>query len=278
MLKKLLTVLLASILISITFIQPVYAYSDGAILKSGTRSSDVYELQRDLASLGYFQSTPTGYFGNITESALIRFQNNNSLSADGIAGSDSLQKISELKNSAPISPEGISRDQSVSTELLPNSKVQLLPWFDQVNKIYAKGDTATVIDIETGLSMQIKRTYGTNHADVETLTQQDTDTLLNIAGGSWNWTRRAVIVEIDGYRIAGSLTAMPHAGRDDQPANAIVSGRSGGYGRGSNLDAVKDNGMNGQFDIHFFGSRTHRSNRVDKQHQAEIQEAFDSGM
>jgi peptidoglycan hydrolase-like protein with peptidoglycan-binding domain len=277
-LKKLLTVLLASILISITFIQPVYAYSDGAILKSGTRSSDVYELQRDLASLGYFQSTPTGYFGNITESALIRFQNNNSLSADGIAGSDSLQKISELKNSAPISPEGISRDQSVSTELLPNSKVQLLPWFDQVNKIYAKGDTATVIDIETGLSMQIKRTYGTNHADVETLTQQDTDTLLNIAGGSWNWTRRAVIVEIDGYRIAGSLTAMPHAGRDDQPANAIVSGRSGGYGRGSNLDAVKDNGMNGQFDIHFFGSRTHRSNRVDKQHQAEIQEAFDSGM
>jgi len=277
-LKKLLTVLLASILISITFIQPVYAYSDGAILKSGTRSSDVYELQRDLASLGYFQSTPTGYFGNITESALIRFQNNNSLSADGIAGSDSLQKISELKNSAPISPEGISRDQSVSTELLPKSEVQRLPWFDQVNKIYAKGDVATVIDIETGLSMQIKRTYGKNHADVETLTKADTDTLLKIAGGSWNWIRRAVIVEIDGYRIAGSLTAMPHAGRDDQPANAIVSGRSGGYGRGSNLDAVKDNGMNGQFDIHFFGSRTHLSNRVDKQHQAEIKDAFDSGM
>jgi len=52
----------------------------------------------------------------------------------------------------------------------------------------------------------------------------------------------AAVVEVKGYKIAASITAMPHAGRDDKPANINVSGRSGGYGWGTNLDFVKGNG------------------------------------
>lgn len=129
-------------------------------------------------------------------------------------------------------------------------------------------------DLATGIKMQIMRTGGTNHADCETIDSANTDLLLQVAGGEWNWTRRPVIVEIDGYTIAASLTARPHAGRDDQPARETVSNRSGGYGRGINWDSVKGNSMDGHFDIHFYGSRTHVTNRQDSAHQAAIQTAY----
>ncbi|MDF2524860.1 MAG: hypothetical protein K0R31_2501 [Clostridiales bacterium] len=154
------------------------------------------------------------------------------------------------------------------------SSVELLPWYGKVQNIFFRGKTAKVTDIDTGLALKVKRTYGDNHADVETLTREDTVTLKEIAGGEWNWTRRAVIVEVDQYRIAASITAMPHAGRDDMPATVVVSGRSGGYGRGDNLDAVKGNGMDGHFDIHFNGSRTHSTNKIDIEHQEMVQKAF----
>lgn len=167
---------------------------------------------------------------------------------------------------------------TTTTERVVKKPIELTPWFGKVNKIYAKDDIATVIDVETGMTMQVKRTGGSNHADVETMTTADTTTLLKIASGSWNWTRRPVIVEIDGHRFAGSLTAMPHAGRDDQPARVSVSKRSEGYGRGTNWDSVKGNEMDGHFDIHFYGSKTHGSHQVDPDHQAAIRKAFRSGM
>jgi len=154
------------------------------------------------------------------------------------------------------------------------SEIQRLAWFGDVNSIYAKGDVATVTDLATGLKMQIMRTGGTNHADCETINGEQTAILLQVADGEWNWTRRPVIVEIDGYTIAASLTARPHAGRDDQPAHETVSNRSGGYGRGINWDSVKGNNMDGHFDIHFYGSRTHSTNHQDSAHQAAIKVAY----
>jgi peptidoglycan hydrolase-like protein with peptidoglycan-binding domain len=260
-------------LITAFSIQPTFAYSSGAVLKQGMRHSDVTELQQDLKQFGFFTASPTGYFGHMTKNSVISFQKQYSLSVDGIAGNETISKINSLKSEyQAVSRGSVSRDKSTHS-----IEIELLPWFETVDKIYGIGDVAAVTDIETGLSMQIKRTYGSNHADVETLTKEDTATLKKAAGGSWNWTRRPVIVEIDGYRIAGSLTAMPHAGRDDKPANAYINERSGGYGSGTNLDAIKGNDMDGHFDIHFYGSKTHGTNSVNKAHQEAIEKAYKSG-
>jgi len=148
----------------------------------------------------------------------------------------------------------------------------LLKWFGNVENKFANGDTATVYDIETGLSFKIKRTYGHNHADCETLTAADTAVMKKIYG-TWSWERRAIIVSVDGLKIAACMTGYPHAGVDKYAANKTVSSRSGGYGRGTNLDAVKKNNMNGVFDIHFLGSKNHYNNKVDPKHQALVKEA-----
>ena len=54
---------------------------------------------------------------------------------------------------------------------------------------------------------------------------------------------------------------------------SYVTNRSGGFGRGNNLDKVKDNGMSGVVDVHFLNSKTHGTNRVDSNHQKAIKEA-----
>lgn len=147
---------------------------------------------------------------------------------------------------------------------------ELISWWDGGNQAMPIGEPITVIDVQTGKSFKAMRTYGHNHGDMETLTNADTLIMLEIWGGSWNWERRPVVVISKGRAIAASSTGMPHAGLDNAPAEAMVSGRSGGFGRGLNLDKIKNNGMDGHFDIHLLNSRTHGSNRVDARHQAAI--------
>lgn len=57
-----------------------------ATLKRGSSGTSVTRLQKTLASYGYYNGPVTGYFGTLTESAVIRFQRANGLIADGVVG------------------------------------------------------------------------------------------------------------------------------------------------------------------------------------------------
>jgi len=147
-------------------------------------------------------------------------------------------------------------------------------WFDEIRHTFGRGDDAVVRDIGTGRTFNIRRTFGSNHADIEPLTKEDTDTMYEIWGG-WSWARRPVVVYVGGYIFAGSLTNFPHAGVDSEPALATVNNRSGGYGRGLNFDAVKDNGVDGHMCLHFAGSTLHGSNRSNPAHQYAVARAIE---
>ena len=152
------------------------------------------------------------------------------------------------------------------------SPVEVVMW-REASKILPRGGNAVIEDVYTGKRFNIKRTFGTNHADIETLTKADTEVMKQIWGG-FTWERRPVIVHVAGRRLAASVAGMPHAGKDSAPNLAYTGGRSAGYGYGINLDAVKGNGMDGHFDLHFRGSRRHADGRikatVDSVHQAAI--------
>ena len=145
-------------------------------------------------------------------------------------------------------------------------------WFDEITHIFARDTDAVIRDIVTGRTFEMRRTFGTNHADVEPLTKADADIMYDIWGG-WSWERRAVAVYVGNYVFAGSLTNFPHAGVDAAPALATVNNRSGGYGRGLNFDAVKGNGVDGHMCLHFAGSLTHVTNRTNAAHTQRIAEA-----
>ncbi|MCX7710034.1 MAG: peptidoglycan-binding protein [Clostridia bacterium] len=232
-------------------------------LKEGMKGSSVTTLQKDLKKLGFLDAEPTGYYGDATEKAVKKLQARYGLKQDGMAGNSTLAQINKL----------LGKKQSTTSTADSNYKGYLTSWFGGANKVFANGSVATVYDIATGLSFKAKRTYGYNHADCEPLTSKDTAVMKKIYGGSWDWGRRAVIVTVNGKKLAASMAGMPHAGVESKPKNILVSSRSAGYGRGANLDAVKNNAMSGHFDIHFLGSKTHGSNRVDRNHQATVKKA-----
>ncbi len=63
-------------------------------LSLGMTGNDVYALQERLIELRYLTGVADGVFGTETQEALIAFQQNNGLTADGNAGSATLRKIS----------------------------------------------------------------------------------------------------------------------------------------------------------------------------------------
>ena len=81
-------------------IDAVYAQRGGSSssssssgLKLGSQGTDVRNLQQDLTTLGYYWAEITGNFGAKTETAVKRFQEENGLTADGVAGTKTLNAI-----------------------------------------------------------------------------------------------------------------------------------------------------------------------------------------
>ena len=242
--------------------------SSSGALKEGMSGSRVTQMQNDLKKLGYFSASPTGYFGSLTKTAVKKFQKAYGLGQDGVAGNSTLTKISKL-----LGTKTSTTKETASRGSVDRTGGYLVSWYGGAENIFGKGDIAEVYDIRTGRTFKIKRTYGHNHADCETLTSEDTKIMKSIYGGEWGWERRPVVITVNGRKLAASMAGMPHAGVEGSPANTYVSSRSGGYSGGDNLDAVKGNNMSGVFDLHFLNSRTHGTNKVDSNHQKAIKEA-----
>ena len=63
-------------------------------LHNGSQGEKVWKLQEALRSLGYYQGVVDGQFGNGTREAVLAFQKANGLDADGLAGAETLKKLS----------------------------------------------------------------------------------------------------------------------------------------------------------------------------------------
>jgi len=150
---------------------------------------------------------------------------------------------------------------------------EALDWWKEAQYVIPVGADFEVYDFNTGKSFFARRTTGANHTDCETLTAVDTGKMKAIWGGSFSWAKRPVLIKYNGRKIAASMSGMPHAGNDSAAAAVWTSWRSGGYGAGTNFDWIKNNGMDGHFDIHFLNSTRHVDGEVDTEHQENVKTA-----
>ena len=116
-------------------------------------------------------------------------------------------------------------------------EVQLLEWSQIKDNIVTINTPIQVYDIKTGFTYYVQSFSNGLHADVETMTKDDTNIMLSTFGGTWSWEVRPVIITVNGVKIAASIHGMPHGG-------STISG----------------NGMNGHVCLHFKGSRVHNGN------------------
>ena len=75
-------------------------------LKLNSKGDAVAQMQTDLKALGYYTAEITGNFGSKTEAAVKAFQRKNGLSADGVAGSKTLDAIAAAAGRGSSSSTG----------------------------------------------------------------------------------------------------------------------------------------------------------------------------
>ena len=64
-----------------------------ALVARGDSGNQVRQIQERLQQLGYFNANSTGNFGGLTEEAVIRFQRDSGLSADGLVGPQTFRAL-----------------------------------------------------------------------------------------------------------------------------------------------------------------------------------------
>ena len=223
-------------------------------LQYGDKGEAVEKVQSRLLELGYFTGSVGGNYLDLTKSAVAAFQSAAKLNVTGIVDAQTLAKM--FADNAPKAPRkddsGSTNTGTTTARPATGTAVEADWWKSDIQSIYARGTTATVTDVETGIAWNEYRGGGTNHADVQPATAADTANMKK-ACGSWSWKRRAIFVTINGVNYAASMNCMPH-------------------GSGS----IKDNNFNGHHCIHFTNSRTHGSNKVCSLHQAAIKKALNT--
>ncbi len=88
------------------------------LLRRDSEGTAVRQLQQDLTTLGYYGGTISGHFGTQTEAAVMSFQRHNGLSADGIAGENTLAKIAAALGGKQNSASSSSQSSQSSSTLL----------------------------------------------------------------------------------------------------------------------------------------------------------------
>ena len=198
-------------------------------LKVGSTGTDVQTLQQKLIELGYLKGSADGVFGNKTAAAVRAYQKASNLTADGVAGSQTLSSLNAVaasKNAASSKP---AASTSQKTTVTPSAaRVQYANWYEKVKSVARSYPYATVYDFATGISWQVHIFSLGAHADYEPVTANDTARMEKVFNGN-TWNPRAVwVIFSDGSIYIGSTHSMPHE-----------------------VQHVRDNNFNGHSCLHF---------------------------
>lgn len=169
------------------------------VLRYGDKGDAVRAMQKRLVELGYLTSAD-GIYGTKTYNAVVAFQKRNSLTADGIAGKMTLNR---LNSSSAVRATG-----STISSILPTvtaapvstvftapkaSQVRYANWYSEIRAIARSMPDVVIYDPDSGLHFNLHMFSFGKHADSETPTAADTEVLNQVVGVN-TWTPKYVWV------------------------------------------------------------------------------------
>ena len=174
---------------------------------------------------------------------------------DGKYGDATVTAVKKFQKKKGLSQDGVAGRSTIKALFGSNNSketytTETLDWFNGGANVIPRGAVFEVKDCLTGKTFTVRRWAGANHIDAEPYTKDDTAIMKKIYGGSWSWARRAVLVKYNGHVYAGSMNGMPHG------------------------TTTINNDFDGHFCIHFYGSKTHGTQKVDAQHQSCVKRAL----
>ena len=192
-------------------------------------------LQKALIKMNYLTSLADGIYGSMTEKAVLVFQREHNLKADGIVGKQTLlaietavrsgdKHISPLDEADPLdSRDGKMKAPSADT-------IQLLHWYNDIRPNLNGHSKLLVYDPLSGLAWTVKVSSRGRHCDAEPLTIKDTQIMMKAFGNINSWGPKGVYVRLpDGRWTIGATHNVP-----------ILK------------SSISDNGFDGVLCVHFF--------------------------
>lgn len=246
--RRFLLIILVTLLVSALCIPVALCAPEGfKMLMLDSQGTDVVRMQMRLRDLGYISYRATGMYYGMTQAAVQDFQKNNELDPDGRCGELTYDKMFETGVvRRPKSPE-VKISSGPPLIGSPAEYGELADWYEVVDSAFPEGATATIVDFNSGASFEMKRTGGTNHAEVEPTNADEYKKYIKSFGEEPNWEKRAVIVKVGGKKYAASL-----------------------FGNQMGEDTVSENVMAGHTCLYFSGSKSHALGFMDKEHQIMI--------
>ena len=222
------------------------------LLTQGASGEIVVRVQVRLAELGYLNFKSTGNFQGMTVNAVKQFQqmqtkpDGSPMIADGTIGEETLSTLFLPSAARAPIPQQIKIPFGPALSGTAQQSGQLIAW-PQVKKMLTEGSTYTIIDYNTSKSFSVVYLGGANHAEVESASAADTATYKEVFGGEFNYSKRPVLLSIDGIQIAASLHGEPHG-----------------------EDSISRNEMSGHSCLFFEGSLSHVGSLPDTEHLKQV--------
>ncbi|MBQ8554302.1 MAG: peptidoglycan-binding protein [Clostridia bacterium] len=188
-----------------------------ALVRKGDVGDAVTLIQERLIALGYLSGVADGKFGIKTYRALVEFQKANALTADGIAGSQTIAALNNLNTGSGDTPSAPAVTTAPDASLGLGTTVRVTAanvvyeyWYSTVRNACRQYPYATVYDYSTGISWQVHMfSYG-KHAEAEPLTAADTAKMEEAFGGN-TWTPKSVwVIFADGTIRMATTHSVPH--------------------------------------------------------------------
>lgn len=110
--------LLISIILFVTYNILLRNQESYALSKYGSRGDEVKQIQTKLKNWGYYSGNVDGIYGSATLSAVKYFQRKNGLTADGIAGTKTLQALGIYNSSSNQNTSSNSTTNSSNLNLI----------------------------------------------------------------------------------------------------------------------------------------------------------------
>ncbi|HYF84479.1 MAG TPA: LysM peptidoglycan-binding domain-containing protein [Clostridia bacterium] len=110
--------------LALIFSMTISLYADTSSFKKGDKSDEIVKAQAALKKLGFFDEVCTGYFGDVTEDAVLKFQKKNGLDADGILGSATISLINKLAGEHIAIPSRSSAARKDTTKVNVKYKIK----------------------------------------------------------------------------------------------------------------------------------------------------------
>lgn len=234
-------------------ISPTPSAASDELIKNGSTGERVARIQIRLRELGYFNFKPTGNFQNVSVQAAIRFQQmqvdelGQPIIADGTIGAQSMAilfsstaKRADITASIPFGPQLTGTASVVGTPVT----------WDEIKPLLVQNKQYSFTDFNTGSVFSMTLTSVGEHAEMECSTAADTAMFLTCFGGAFNYSKRPMVMQLDGRMVAASMQGEPHGD-----------------------DAVAGNDMDGHVCVYFSGCTSHVGSLPDVEHLTQIRKA-----